>query len=129
VASVLKLRFDRFGEHHLRAVARRQERTLDAVLVDALAHLDAGLQGRRCAAAPPRFIAGRSSAELVMHLAPPSSRLERLRDEARRRQVPLERLLEHALLMYLADLDSGRIEGAGPEALRAPDGRCRPDDR
>jgi hypothetical protein len=74
------------------------------------------LRSRRFAAAPPRFIAGRSRAEFVVHVAPTSARLKPLRNEARRRQVPLERLLEHAVLMYLADLDSARIDRGGPRA-------------
>lgn len=93
------------------AVARREGRTLDAVLVDALAHLDAGLQQRRCAAAPPSFAARRLRAALEMRLRAPTSRLERLRAEAWRRQLPLERMVEHALLLYIADLGAGPNEG------------------
>jgi hypothetical protein len=33
---------------------------------------------------------------------------ERLRREAQRQSIPLEHLLEHAAMYYLADLDSGR---------------------
>jgi hypothetical protein len=33
---------------------------------------------------------------------------ERLRREAQRQSIPLERLLEHAAMYYLADLHSGR---------------------
>ena len=109
--SELTLRFDRFGRRELSAVAKRQGRSLDALLVDALAHLDAGLQRRRCAAAPPSFASRRIPGTLEMRVRAPSWRLERLRAEASRRQLPLEGMVEHALLLYLADLELGRSEG------------------
>jgi hypothetical protein len=34
---------------------------------------------------------------------------EDLESQARRQGPPLERLLEHAALLYLADIDSGRL--------------------
>jgi hypothetical protein len=100
----LTLKFDRFGERALHGVADGQGRTLEAVLVDALAHFDAPEQRRRLSAVPPRFLAERVQAELSVRLATCSSRLERLQGDARRREVPVERLLEHALLLYLADV-------------------------
>jgi hypothetical protein len=42
---------------------------------------------------------------------------EALVDEARRQDVPIEELLAHAVMYYLADLDSGRIAA---RVLRAP---------
>ena len=99
----LKLRFDRFGRRRLTGEVDDQGRTLEAVVADALAHLESETQGDRLAAVPPRFLADRSRAELSMPVAAPSSQLDRLRGEARSRQVPVERLVEHALLLYLAD--------------------------
>ena len=102
----LTLKFDRFGERALRGVADGEGRTLEAVMVDALAHLDAPEQRRRLAAVPPAFLAERVPAELSIRLATGSSRLERLQGDARCREVPVERLVEHALLLYLADVGS-----------------------
>jgi hypothetical protein len=102
----LTLRFDRFGDRHLRGIADDEGRTLEEILVDALTHLEAVTEGHRLAAVPPRFLARRVDAELSIHLATESPRLEHLRSEARDRHVPLERLVEHALLLYLADLNA-----------------------
>jgi hypothetical protein len=99
----LTLKFDPFGSRRLAGMADGQGRTLEAVVADALVHLESETQGDRLAAVPPRFLADRSRAELSMPVAAPSSQLDRLRGEARARQVPVERLVEHALLLYLAD--------------------------
>jgi hypothetical protein len=106
--SELTLRFDRFGCRKVYEAALRQGRTLDTMLADALANLEAGIEGSRLAAAPPSFLAHRAPGETSIRLLTPSSRLQRLRPEARRWQVPLERLVEHALLLYLADGHAGR---------------------
>ena len=111
--SELTLRFDRFGCRKVYEAASRQGRTLDTILADALANLEAGIEGRRLAAAPPSFLAHRAPGATSIRLQTPSSRLQRLRHEARRWQVPLERLVEHALLLYLADGQAGRIATPG----------------
>jgi hypothetical protein len=111
--SELTLRFDRFGCRKVYEAAFRQGRGLDTILADALANLEAAIEGRRLAAAPPSFLADRAPGETSIRLHTPSSRLQRLRPEARRRQVPLERLVEHALLLYLADGQAGRIATPG----------------
>jgi hypothetical protein len=105
----LTLRFDPFGGRRLQRAADGQGRTLEGLLADALAHLDAGTQRDRLAAVPPRFVGRRSQARLSIQLTTASARLEHLRGEARRRQVPVERLLEHALLLYLADVETGDV--------------------
>lgn len=49
---------------------------------------------------------------------------EALREEAARQGVPLEELLAHAVMYYLADLDSGRIAARvlrSSETQEAPD--------
>jgi hypothetical protein len=102
----LTLKFDPFGRRALDGVADRQGRTLEEVLADALDHLEASKQRRRPAATPPRFLARRADAELSLGLATDASGVERLRSVAGSRQVPVERLIEHALLLYLADGDS-----------------------
>jgi hypothetical protein len=48
---------------------------------------------------------------------------EALVDEARRQDVPIEELLAHAAMYYLADLDSGRIAA---RVLRAPGEKGEP---
>ena len=107
--SELTLRFDRFGDDQLRGLTDDQGRTLEEILVDALEHLEAATERRRLAAVPPRFLARRADAELSIALAAESAPLEQLRSEARDRDVPLERLVEHALLLYLADLHEAEL--------------------
>jgi hypothetical protein len=111
----LSLRFDRFGDGRLRGLADDQGRTLEEILVDALAHLEVASEQGRLAAVPPRFLAGREDAGLSVQLAAESPRLDHLRSEARDRHVPLERLVEHALLLYLADLHTGPAPCADAE--------------
>ena len=111
--SELTLRFDRFGCREVYEAALRQGRTLDTILADALANLEAGIERRRLAAAPPGFLAHRAPGETSIRVLTPASRLRRLRPEARRWQIPLERLVEHALLLYVADGHAGRIATSG----------------
>jgi hypothetical protein len=47
-----------------------------------------------------------------------------LSNEAARQGVPLEDLLNHAAMYYLADLDSGRIATKVPPAAAEPDDRA-----
>jgi hypothetical protein len=105
----LTLRFDPFGGRRLRRAADGQGRDLDAVLVDALAHLDDATHRGRTAAVAPGFVGARSQAKLSIQLTTPAARLDYLRAEARHRHLPVERLVEHALLLYLADLEAGEV--------------------
>jgi hypothetical protein len=109
--SGLTLRFDRFGDDQLRGLTDDQGRTLEEILVDALEHLEAATERRRLAAVPPRFLARRAEAELSIELAAESASLEQLRSEANDGHLPLERLIEHALLLYLADLHAEPATG------------------
>jgi hypothetical protein len=105
----LALKLDPFGGRALRGVADGQGRSLEEVVADALANLESQAERDRVVARPPRFLAHRSKARLTIPVAAPDSHLDRLRGEARRRRVPVERLVEHALLLYLAD-ESERVE-------------------
>lgn len=104
--SELTLNFDEFGQRRLRRAVDGQGRTLESLLVDSLAHFDAATQEHRVAAIPPRFLSERSSAALSIRLATSTSSLEALRGEAQRRRLPVERLVEHSVLLYLADVET-----------------------
>jgi hypothetical protein len=105
----LTLSFDEFGWESLESQARRDGKTLDELLSRAAAYLDAELPTRRAAILVPPFKPrGRGTPREVR---PELGRecWERLEGEAERQGVALERLLEHAALLYLADIDSGRV--------------------
>ena len=81
------------------------------------------LSAERAATVPPRFgqpaveRETRTTRTLVLELGAES--LRRLEQEAERQGLPLARLCEHAALLYLADLDAGRlaeriVKRAGP---------------
>lgn len=86
---------------------------LDRLLDRALAHLDSELHSRRGAVRVPRFKPPCHGTPRTVRVNVDRGRLGRLRREARRQGVTLERLLEHAPLLYLADLEAGRAASAG----------------
>jgi predicted DNA-binding ribbon-helix-helix protein len=105
----LTLRLDEFGWQALEAEAGREHESVDELLASAASYFASTLPSGRAAALAPRF-------KLSVHGAPRQVRIELSRDrweqleaEAGRQSVSLERLLEHAALLYLADLDSGRV--------------------
>jgi hypothetical protein len=108
VVHELTLRFDEFGWETLESEAVRVHKTLDTVVARAAAHYDAELRTERAALLAPKFKRGRGMPrELRIELPP--GRWERLQAEARRQGVRLERLLEHAALLHLADVEAGDV--------------------
>jgi hypothetical protein len=112
----VRLRFDQFGRRRLESSIRDGQPTLDGLLARALAHFDEELERGRPAAVPPGFGAHRSELGEEVELMPVAQwRWEGLQERAGRWEIPVERLLEHALLLYLADLDFGRLSSARSE--------------
>ena len=119
------LRFGEFGWRSLESEAGRDGQTLDELLGLAIAHLDAELRMNaaprttRGAVIAPRFKPGGHGTprEVRLELAP--ARVRRLGREARRQGIPLERLLEHAPLFYLADHEASRVLDPPPDGGRA----------
>ncbi len=103
------LRFDEFGWQSLESVARRDRETLDDLLSRAAAYFDAERPASRAAMLAPGFKPGERGMEREIRLEVNRDCWKGLEDEAGRQGVPLERLLEHAALFYLADIDSGRV--------------------
>jgi len=108
----LTLALDEFGRTSLEAQARALDVPPAAIVSQAALYLLAELGSERAATKVPRFArgaqpTGAEELELTVVLDPSDWRaLER---EAERQQVSLERLLVHAALLLLADLDSGRV--------------------
>lgn len=109
VRRTLTLRFDEFGWQSLESVARRDRETLDDLLSHAAAYFDAERRTSRAAMLAPGFKPGGRGMEREIRLEVNRDCWKGLEDEAGRQGVPLERLLEHAALFYLADIDSGRV--------------------
>jgi hypothetical protein len=117
------LRFDEFGWESLELEALRestadgedvcghglQPPTLDDLLSRAAAYFDAERPTRQAAMRAPGFKPGGQGTPREIQLEVSGDCWESLESEAARQGVALESLLEHAALLYLADIDSGRV--------------------
>ena len=104
----VKLELDDFGREALEAQVRGGS-SRDAVIRTAARYYLADRGSGRIAWRPPRF-ARRDDypAGTVTDVELDQDTMEALETEARRHGMAPERLAEHALLYFLADLDSGR---------------------
>ena len=93
----------------LESEACRNCETLDDLLSRAAAHFNANRSTRRAAMLVPAFKPGWRGTPCQVRLDVSRECWEGLESDAGRRGVPLKRLLEHAALLYLADLDSHRL--------------------
>jgi hypothetical protein len=105
----LTLRFDEFGWQSLESEARRQHETLNGLLSHAAAYFSAERATSRVAMRTPGFKRGGREILQEIRLELARDHWEALESEAGRQGIPLERLIEHAALFYLGDLDSGRF--------------------
>jgi hypothetical protein len=105
----LTLRFDEFGWQSLESEAWRQHETLNDLLSRAAAYFSAEQPTSRAAMRAPGFKPGGRRIEREIRLELARDHWEALESEAGRQGIPMERLLEHASLFYIADLDSGRV--------------------
>jgi hypothetical protein len=105
----ITLRFDEFGWESLESQARRDGETVEDLLSRAAAYYDAERPTRRAATRAPPFKPGGRGTPREVRPELGRECWERLEGEAERQDVALERLLEHAALLYLADIDSGRV--------------------
>jgi hypothetical protein len=118
----LRLRFDEFGWARLELEARRDGEALDDLLSRAAAYFYAERPTGRAATLAPGFKPDARGEPREVRLEGDAECWEGLESEAQRQGVPMERLLEHAALLYLADSDSGRLAerwstGPNPQAL------------
>jgi hypothetical protein len=109
VRHALTLRFDDFGWESLELEAQRDSETLGELLSRAAAYFEAERPTRRAAMRAPGFKPGGRGVPREIRLEVNRDCWVGLQGEAGRQGVPLERLLEHAALLYLADVDSGRV--------------------
>lgn len=106
---VLTLDFSDFGRELLEEQARRERLPVEAVVREAGIYYAAELRSGRTAAAVPPAGEGetRSPIEARADLDPPT--WAALEQAAERQGITLERVLVHAVLLYVADVESGRL--------------------
>jgi hypothetical protein len=98
-----------FGRMAIEGQASRYGLRPEELVSRAARYYLADLGLKRPARRTPRFRREAGEPELELELDLDADEWTALRQEAKRQGVPLERLLEHAALYLLADLDSGRV--------------------
>jgi hypothetical protein len=106
----ITITFDDFGWEALEERAAEQRVSLEELLSLALGYYDSELPSGRVATVVPRFRRTPADGETrTLTLRVEEGTMPRLEREAERRGVALERVCEHAALLFLADLDSGKV--------------------
>jgi hypothetical protein len=123
VKDEIKITFDEFGWHALQERAADDGTSLDELVSLAISYYESELSSGRAAIEVPRFRRTTRGEARNVTIEADAEVMRRIEDEAERRGVALERICEHAALLFLADLDSGRVaeqviqrarSGAGP---------------
>ena len=103
----VRLELDDFGKHALEAQVEGGS-TRDAVIRTAARYYFGDRGSGRLAWRPPRFVrCGEQGPSAITDVELDEDTMEALEEEARRQGMAPHRLAEHALLYFLADLDSG----------------------
>jgi hypothetical protein len=110
--------FEEFGWHALEDAARRENESVESLIADACRYFAREVEVDRVAARLlPIRAGGGTPRDLELHL--PSRTWRLLVQESARQSAELSRIVEHASLLYLADVESGR---AARRILEAEDG-------
>jgi hypothetical protein len=112
----VKLQLDEFGQQSLERFVARGEGTPTGALRTAALYYLADRDKERPAWRAPRF-RSRAVPNPGLKIAFDDETWTALEEEARRQGVEPEDLAVHALLYFLADLDSGRLAGLLEDAL------------
>jgi hypothetical protein len=111
------LDLDEFGSEAVEAEVRSGS-SREALIRTAARYYLADRDSGRVSWRPPRFIRKEAQpARAVTKVEFDEETCEALEAEASRHELPADRLAEHALLYFLADLDSGRAATRLGEAL------------
>jgi hypothetical protein len=109
---LLTLSLEEFGASTLEAEADRYSVSTARLAQRAVRYYLSDRDSNRMALRVPRLSQERArQPALVLTLDLDSDSWNELKQEAERQEVSLERLLEHAIIYFLADLDAGRVEG------------------
>lgn len=98
-----------FGREAIEEHARRYTLSLEALLGRAAEYYLADRHSQRMTRRLPRFRREPDAAGAPVEIDLEPEVWEALQEEAERQGVPIERVLEHAALSLVADLDSGRV--------------------
>jgi hypothetical protein len=113
----VRLELDDFGSEALEAQVRRGS-TRDAVICTATRYYLSDRGSGRLAWRPPVFVRrGEQAASAITDVDLDKDTMEALEEQAQRHGVAANRLAEHALLSFLADLDRGRAAARLGDAL------------
>jgi hypothetical protein len=107
----LKLALDEFGRATLEGEAARYSVSPGELVGNAVEYFLADRDSGRPALRVPRFARNASAPELEVDVDLGDRTWDEAESEATRQGVPLERLLEHAAMYLVADLDSGEVAG------------------
>jgi len=105
----VELRFDSFGWEVLEAEGDRLYVAVEALISRAVVYFEGQMTGGRQAVQLPSGEGSLSGEVRVLELEIRDGTWQRLRREASRQKVDVERLVEHAALLFIADLDAGRV--------------------
>jgi hypothetical protein len=115
MAQSLTLKLDRFGREAIDAYLRRHGSSESGLLAVAIRYYLADAASGAIAWPVPRFGERMSGQDVVFDVDDATyAELER---EAGRQEVTPERLAQHALIYFLADLESGRVAARLGDAL------------
>jgi hypothetical protein len=127
VKEEITITFDEFGWRALEERATAERVGLEELVALALTYYGSELPNGRAATVVPRFRRGPAKGETrTIAIEVEEGTMARLEQEAQRRGVALERVCEHAALLLLADLDSGKVaeevvrrarSGSGPGSV------------
>jgi hypothetical protein len=104
----VRLHLDRFGQEALRRFARQRDDSAGSVLRTATLYYLADRQAGRPGWHPPRFIRDLPQPDPV-EVDLDDETWDSVKVEAQRQGVEPEVLAQHAVLYFLADMDSGRL--------------------
>jgi hypothetical protein len=114
----VRLELDDFGKEALEEQLRSGG-SLDAVTRTAVRYYLSDRESGRVAWSPPRFVRSVDQpVKAATCVQLDEDTMKALEEEARRHGLAADRLAEHALLYFLADLDSGRAAARLGDALR-----------
>jgi hypothetical protein len=97
-----------FGSEAIEEHARRYTLSIETVVGRAAEHYVAEGGSQRMSRRLPRFQREPAAAAAPVEIDLEPEVWQALQEEAERQGVPVERILEHAALLLVADLDSGR---------------------
>lgn len=110
VALEISITFDEFGWNVLEEEARAEGLELGRLVSLACAYYRSERATERMATLVPRFDQSAAERETrLLELELDAQSLRVLEQEAQQQELELERLIEHAAIFYLADLDAGRV--------------------